>query len=703
MVKETAAVLHIWMPFASLVYPSLALAMFKAALTQRGISSEVLYLNGVFARRIGVARYYNLVEKSFHAYGNMVGESIFAGAVNEGWSPQTFDAYLADLIKEGTLHDRMYEGDWKVNILEEAAELRREVEPFLNDCLAEVYLRRPRVVAFSTMISHQLPASLALAKRIKIALPDTMIVFGGADCQRPRGRQILAAFPFVDAVVEGEGDLVYPEMVSRVLAGKNIEDIQGMHRQTDSVHSATRMQDCDAPRVSNLDELPIPDYSEYVEMMEGLVPELDGVDEKIRPVPFMLVETSRGCWWSAAGWCNFCAEDHAKGHRKKTPARVVEEFSTLQTRYHWRHFWMTDSAMPPDYPRNVMPLLANQKLGIDISYFVRANLTKNDLRTMHRAGVLRVMPGIETFSGHLLDLLNKGTDILQNVQLLKWCREIGISAEWNMLWAIPGESGDDYREIVELFPLLSHLQPPGGFLPVTLMRQSNYHARPEHFGLQNVAPLDGYRLIYQMDAEKTQRFATHFTFEAGLHPEEYLEELIDATMRWRAPQNNSVLYFVDEGSQALVLDTRVVAVQQVHVLSSLQRCIILACDQAHGVESIVSFVKRASHVDHSRECVAATLQNLVERRLVICERDRFLALVVDAGRRHDGRIRNYIRACLAGGEISRGLTSALRRVRVDMHMDCADIDKRELADTMNFHLLNGARSPDTSLFTAFRE
>jgi ribosomal peptide maturation radical SAM protein 1 len=663
------------MPFASLVYPSLALGMFKAALHQRGIRSEVLYLNGDFAERIGVARYYNLVEKSFHAYGNMVGESIFAGAVNEGWSPAEFDAYLAGLIEEGTLHDRMYEGNWRVDILEEAADLRRQVDPFLDDCLERIVCRRPEVVAFSTMISHQLPASLALAKRIKGVLPDATVVFGGADCQEPRGRQILASFPFVDAVVEGEGDLAFPEIVRNVLGGGSIADIVGVHAQ------GRPMLDVGSARPPDLDEVPIPDYAEYIDMIAKIGPELDGVDERIRPVPFLLVETSRGCWWGPAGFCHFCAEEHGKSHRKKSPERVAAEFTALGARYGWRHFWMTDSAMPPDYPRTLMPLLVERGLDLDISYFIRATVTRNDLRVMRRAGVTRVMPGIETFSGRLLGLINKGTSTLQNLQVLKWCREFGISAEWNLLWAIPGESTQDYQRMLDLFPLLTHLQPPGGFLPVSLMRQSNYHERAAEFGLHDVEPLEGYRLIYGMEGDEARRFATHYTFVGELEPERYLEDLIDATMEWRAPRNESLLYFVDEGAEAWVLDTRPVAIHQIHRLDSLQRCVLLACEQRCGIEAMLRFVRIASAVDHSQASVEKALRDLMARKLVVRDGDHFLALPVDAGE-YRGTIRPYVDACLRGGVVSRTLSESVPTVRMDVGEGGVRVDARELRDAV---------------------
>ena len=42
--------------------------------------------------------------------------------------------------------------------------------------------------------------------------------------------------------------------------------------------------------------------------------------------------------------------------------------------------------------------------------------------------------------------MKKGVSGLQNIQLLKWCKEIGVEPLWNFLLGFPGESPDDYRQ-----------------------------------------------------------------------------------------------------------------------------------------------------------------------------------------------------------------------------------------------------------------
>jgi len=56
--------------------------------------------------------------------------------------------------------------------------------------------------------------------------------------------------------------------------------------------------------------------------------------------------------------------------------------------------------------------------------------------------------------------MRKGVSALQNIQLLKWCRELGLDVYYHVIWGFPGETAEDYLEMAKLIPLITHLQPP---------------------------------------------------------------------------------------------------------------------------------------------------------------------------------------------------------------------------------------------------
>src|SRR4029079_12294060 len=78
------------------------------------------------------------------------------------------------------------------------------------------------------------------------------------------------------------------------------------------------------------------------------------------------------------------------------------------------------------------------------------------------ARVNRIQPGIESFSDPVLTLMRKGVTWLQNVQLLKWCKQFGVQPFWNVIWGFPGEPAAEYDRMARLVPHLTHLAAPVG-------------------------------------------------------------------------------------------------------------------------------------------------------------------------------------------------------------------------------------------------
>src|SRR5512144_1002972 len=93
-------------------------------------------------------------------------------------------------------------------------------------------------------------------------------------------------------------------------------------------------------------------------------------------------------------------------------------------------------------------------------YEVKSNLRKEQVKQLRDAGITEIQPGIESFSDAVLKLMRKGVSALQNIQLLKWCKEFGVQPRWNVLWGFPGEAGEEYERMAAMIPLLAHLPPP---------------------------------------------------------------------------------------------------------------------------------------------------------------------------------------------------------------------------------------------------
>src|SRR6185436_18807070 len=187
-------VLLVSMPFGPLLSPSLGLSLLQPQVERHGLTCRVDYYTLPFAERVGEPLYSRIITENRAMSRAFVGEWIFSHALFD-WTPQDDERYLAEVL--------MKPPSW----------LGRN--PTRPPAPAQVLEARPKIVGITSVFQQHL-ASLALAKRIKAQRPDTFILFGGANCEATMGLETVRQFPFVDAVVSGQGDHVFGELVLQV-------------------------------------------------------------------------------------------------------------------------------------------------------------------------------------------------------------------------------------------------------------------------------------------------------------------------------------------------------------------------------------------------------------------------------------------------------------------------------------------------------
>src|SRR5204863_4392678 len=107
-------------------------------------------------------------------------------------------------------------------------------------------------------------------------------------------------------------------------------------------------------------------------------------------------ESSRGCWWGHNHHCTFCGLNGlGMPYRMKKPARVIRELDELSRRHNVVAFDATDNIMAPKYVDGLFGALSAEPLDYEFFFEVKADLSREQIRTMRRGGVRRVQPGIE--------------------------------------------------------------------------------------------------------------------------------------------------------------------------------------------------------------------------------------------------------------------------------------------------------------------
>lgn len=581
------------LPFGPLLQPSLGLSLLKAGLGGR--RARIEYLTLPFADLAG-ADFYQWVANEVPAEW-VLGDWIFAGTL---FGEREEQGYLTEVLRVSAERQ------------EEIARARRLAGPYIEDCLGRVRRAAPRIVGFTNAFVQQ-TASLALARRVKEEMPEVFVLFGGANCEGVMGREILRRFSFVDAVVSGEGDRIFPRLVERILAGEPLDGLPGVHtRDSDG--------EGNAPTVLDMDSLPYPEYGDFFAQWEAS-------ETGRRMTPLVLAETSRGCWWGAAHHCTFCGlNGSTMAFRSKSPERALDELRHLAERYPDRFILVVDNILDFRYFDTLIPRLAGSPLKLDLFYALKANLRKDQLRALRDAGIAKIQPGIESLSDDVLRRMRKGETALQNVQLLKWCRELGLKTAWNLIWGFPGEPVEEYERMARLLPLLTHLTPPQSAKPIRLDRFSPNFEQGPALGFEDIEPCPAYRHIYPFPEEALRNLAYHFAFRYpdGRDVGAYTAPLEREIERWQAVHPDSGLFCADRGEELWIWDLRPDAAEALTVLAGLDRDLYLACDSVRGLRRLAEETAAPAAEIEER------LEPLLERGLMVRQGDRVLSLAVAA-------------------------------------------------------------------------
>jgi ribosomal peptide maturation radical SAM protein 1 len=593
------------MPFADVNRPAIGVSLLKAGIEQRGFKSAVEYFDVDLAETIG----YDLYEFMANtlAIESMVGEWFFADLAFGDSIPHESD-YVARMLS-GYIPQQ----DFRENVLK-ARELRRQ---YIDQCVKRIQEHNPRVVGLTTTF-NQTCACLALARALKETANPPITIIGGANCEGEMGLQMIRSFPWLDYVSTGEADVTFPLFLERLLRENNPDPLPGILKRGESKELTT------PEPIFQLDDLPIPDFSEYYQRIET-----SPLKELFQPA--LLLETARGCWWGAKQHCTFCGlNGNTMAFRSKSPERAFEEVAFLHKKHGLKRIDCVDNILDTRYINTLFPRLSESDLDVELFYEVKANLRYDQLVTLYSGGLRSIQPGIESLSNEVLRLMKKGCTALQNIQLLRWCEEIGILVAWNVLAGFPNESPSEYQRQAELIPLLTHLQAPASCSPIRLDRFSPFFMKAEELGMERLRPKPGYYYSYPLGRKELARLAYFFDFDYadGRNVFDYLAVLQTAISGWwdaRKDLENVPKLEANIGIDKITLtDTRAIATQASHQLTGLAAKIYMQCDSAQTLKNL----HRQLGVETSEAEIKEVLDACLADKLMVEMDDHYLSLAV---------------------------------------------------------------------------
>jgi anaerobic magnesium-protoporphyrin IX monomethyl ester cyclase len=253
--------------------------------------------------------------------------------------------------------------------------------------------------------------------------------------------QVLGEAPWIDAVVRGEGEQVFLNLVRAVDEGQWAtarHSIPGIAFIADGKIVATPAE----PPVADLDKIApdwgILNWERYIYIPMG--------------VRVAIPNFARGCPFT----CSFCSQwKFWRDYRVRDPKKVVDEIETL-VREHQVGFFILADEEPTIHRKKFIAFceeLIERKLPVLWGINTRVTDILRDeklLPLFRKAGLIHVSLGTEAAAQLKLERFNKETTIAQNKKAIKLLRDAGIVAEAQFIVGLENETVETLEETYKM-------------------------------------------------------------------------------------------------------------------------------------------------------------------------------------------------------------------------------------------------------------
>ncbi|VEN72981.1 conserved hypothetical protein [Candidatus Desulfarcum epimagneticum] len=629
--RSQKGVLLISAPWPLFNRPSIQLGVLKAHLQKKrpdmDVSARHCYLK--IARDIGYERYDAISRSAWMA------EAVYSALLFPGRAARAQKVFERRAkkagIKPGTDFPALVRRAGRA-----ADELIRDIEP-----------GRFALAGFSVSLC-QLSASLYFIRKIKKRFPDLCVAAGGASFSGIGSPDFFSAFPEIDFVIAGEGEIPLAALAGALTGPGGLDaagrlEVPGLfspRTPTGAFGSRSRLQDPADFRA--------PDYSEYFDMLEGFE-----AGKKFFPV--LPLEMSRGCPRRAAGktpgskgrGCFFCNLNlQWEGYRSKAPGAVVSEIDALTSRHRLLSVAFADNLIPLGKAEKIFSGIEGLGKDLDIFCEISANTSEKTLAAMARAGARRVQIGIESLSSRLLTKMNKKTTAIQNLQIMRRCRELGIQNSANLITCFPGSDERDVEETLRALSFAGSFEP---LKPVRFWLGLGGHVwqNPGDFGIRAVFPHPRWRELFPKDMVRRGNFIIQDFRGDKTRQEKLWRPVLKKIAQWereyravsRENPGSPILSYFDGRDFLLIKQKKPGGKTEIHRLEKTARDIYLFCGRVRRFSQIARAFPGVS-----RKSLAAFLKSMTEKKLMFEEQDKRLSLAVPGfGKRRKGTCHEHER------------------------------------------------------------
>jgi len=316
--------------------------------------------------------------------------------------------------------------------------------------MADIQKFQPDLIGLSlTTVALEDARRFGLELSRAVSEQEGVFIVGGGPLATHLGGDLLKldGWEFLDAIVRGEGEVPIVKLAYALQVEKSLSDVESLAWRSDKGIESNPL----APGIFDLNSLP--------------APARDQVEEYGGTFPYLRLSTSRGC----TSHCTFCNAPHAKnrvGPRIKAwrgvkPETAVDEIEALIDQYGVNTFDFVDStfedpgggAFGKRRIAQIADIILDRGLNIYFNVCMQAkNWSDEDkplINKLWRAGLEKVLVGIESGSDRGLDIWQKKSSVADNERILGLLRESNIFVAFGFIAFHPWMTFVEYQENTE--------------------------------------------------------------------------------------------------------------------------------------------------------------------------------------------------------------------------------------------------------------
>lgn len=293
-------------------------------------------------------------------------------------------------------------------------------------------LPRPYIFGISC-VTAAVKRGYGLAKIIKTKYPDSIVIMGGIHPAVLPEEALNTGF--IDIVVRGEGEETLIQLYEAIKAKADYTKIAGISfkKGNNILHNPP------ARLIPDLNMLPSFPYYLF--------------EEHLDKYNFGFISSSRGCPYN----CIFCSQRVISGRKCRyvAPERVIEEIDLLINRYNQNSIVFVDDNFTTNKERvkKLCILMHKKKFYKKAKFHCQARGDAIDIETLEylkMAGFKFIDFGLETASERLMNLLNKGETVDDNIKAVRLAKKLGFRVSGTFILGLPTETEEERYQAYNL-------------------------------------------------------------------------------------------------------------------------------------------------------------------------------------------------------------------------------------------------------------